>query len=74
MYGKMIQAVLGCDAAKARYVEAWMILEKRTLDGLSRAQFSAEAKVCEKCVDASTKEENEELARSFGVRTSEAVC
>ena len=54
-------------AADARHVEAWMRLERGTLDALSADQFRAEVEVALECIEASTTSESESLAESFGL-------
>lgn len=54
-------------AADPRHIEAWMLIEHSTLDGLSREQFAAEVEVALQCVASSTESENESLAVSYGL-------
>ena len=67
MYQQMIMKILGCTAADARLVEAFMRLESGTLNNLSPQKFKNEAEVCWICV----KEDRagaEELGKSFGIQ------
>lgn len=54
-------------AADPRHIEAWMRIEHPTLNGLSRSQFTSEVGIALQCVAASTADDNESLARSFGL-------
>ena len=54
-------------AADARHVEAWMRLEHGCLDGLGVEQFRSEVEVALACISASTANQNESLAESFGL-------
>jgi len=66
LYQKEIAKVLGCSLADARLVEGYMRLEHPTLDGLSRAQFKAEAEIGLECVNQN-RSEAEYLAKSYGL-------
>ena len=54
-------------AADPRHVEAWMRLEHGCLDGLSAGQFQSEVEIALACIAASSTNENESLAESFGL-------
>jgi len=54
-------------AADPRHIEAWLRLEHGCLDGLSPAQFASEVKIALECIGAATAQENESLARSYGL-------
>lgn len=60
-------AAMGRIGTNPAHVEAWMRLERGTLDALSPAQFRSEVKAAADCVDASTTETNESLAESYGI-------
>lgn len=60
-----LQGRLG--AHDPRIVEAWMRLEHGTLDGLGRVAFQRAVGEAMECADASTRQENESLAGSFGL-------
>ena len=69
MYTQMIREVLakmGRIGTNPHHVEAWMRLERGTLDALSPAQFRHEVSMAVACCDASTPAENEALAESYG--------
>jgi len=66
-YQDMITERLRCFPNQARHVEAWMRLERGTLDSLDRATFAREARIAFECVLASTEEQNESLAQSYGL-------
>jgi hypothetical protein len=51
----------------ARYVEAYMRLQYGTLDNLSREQFVREVALCKQCIAATHPDQNEALAKSFGL-------
>jgi hypothetical protein len=71
MYRNLIRetlARLGRIGAAPHHVEAWMRLEHGTLDGMSPSEFAREVLEALKCIDASTPAENEDLARSYGMR------
>jgi hypothetical protein len=68
MYQRMIAEAAGCSADEARHVEAWMRLERGTLDGLDRATFRREARIGLACARASSPADNERLAESYGLR------
>lgn len=65
-YQQQIQQVLGCDRDQALGVEAYMRLDRSTLDGLSKKEFDALARDCLADVKADPKQALE-LARSFGL-------
>jgi hypothetical protein len=50
-----------------RHVEAWMLVEHPTLDGLSPRQFDAEVAAAIACIDEAGVEQSEALAGSFGL-------
>lgn len=54
-------------AADPRHVEGWMRLEHGCLDGLSRAQFTAEVKIALACIAAGPVSDSESLAQSMGL-------
>jgi len=54
-------------AADARHVEAWMRLERGTLDALSPSQFRAEVTTALECVEAGPLADSESLAQSMGL-------
>lgn len=60
-------AKLGRSEVEPRWVEAYMRLEHPTLNGVHHRTFRREVKIAVECIDASTAEENEGLARSFGL-------
>lgn len=53
--------------ADVRHVEAWMRLESGTLDQLTKQKFRAEVRIGAQCAFASTPEDNESLAESYGL-------
>lgn len=55
------------DGIEARIIEAWMRLEHRTLDHLTREQFRREVLICFQLARAASQKENEDLARSYGL-------
>jgi len=65
-YRERIRQDTGCTEGDARLVEAWMRLERGTLDSLDRPTFCYEAIVGLRCVYAD-REASETLARSVGV-------
>jgi hypothetical protein len=67
MYRERIRetlARLGKTGIDPRWVEAWMRLEYGTLDHLGGRTWNREVKVAAQCVEHSTPEVNESLARS----------
>jgi hypothetical protein len=58
---------MGRKEVDPRHVEAYMRLEHPTLDGLTKYGFTQEMKIALQCIDASTPEDNESCARSFGL-------
>jgi hypothetical protein len=54
-------------AADARHVEAWMRLERGTLDALSPSQFRDEVKIALQCIEAGPLADSESLAQSYGL-------
>lgn len=54
-------------AADPRHVEAYMRLEHRTLDGLSKSQFKREVEIGVACVREGGVVEAEACAASFGL-------
>lgn len=54
-------------AADPRHVEAWMLIEHSTLDGLSWAQFASEVKIALACIEAGPLADSESLATSYGL-------
>lgn len=60
-------SLLNREQVDPRHVEAYMRLEHPTLDGLSVGAFKKEVKFSIQCIDASTPEENEAAAQSFGL-------
>lgn len=66
MYQRMIVGILGCSEVEARLVEAWMRLERGTLDGLTLETFAYEAEVGLACV-RTDRVGSEALARSYGL-------
>jgi len=71
MYQQMIRETMASigkiGAADPRHVEGWMRLERPTLDGLSRSQFTAEVKTALDCIAAAGTTESESLAKSFAL-------
>ena len=70
MYQQRIEetaAKQGHIGANARWIEGWMRLEHGCLDGLSRHQFDAEVAAAIECIYASSTDQNEQLARSYGL-------
>jgi hypothetical protein len=71
MYTKNIRetaARIGRLGYNARHVEAWMRLERGTLDALSRDAFAREVEEACRCIDATTTDESERLAASYGLK------
>jgi len=66
-YRERIRQDTGCNAPDARLVEAWMRLERGTLDSLDRPTFCYEAVVGIQCVMAD-RDGSEQLAQSLGVK------
>ncbi len=67
MYRERIRETLaraGKTGIDLRWVEAWMRLEYGTLDHLGGRTWTREVKIAAQCVEASTAEQNESLARS----------
>jgi hypothetical protein len=60
-------SLLGREQVDPRHVEAYMRLEHPTLDGLTKYGFTQEVKIALQCIDASTPEDNESCAQSFGL-------
>jgi hypothetical protein len=58
---------LGRREVDPRHIEAYMRLEHPTLDGLTKYGFTQEVKIALQCIDASTPEDNESCAQSFGL-------
>lgn len=54
-------------ADEIRWVEAWMRVEHHTLNHLSQSQAKKEIGIALECIAASTHDESESLARSFGL-------
>lgn len=67
MYQQLIAEMTGAEGRTLAWIEAWMRLEHPTLDGLPRAQFRSEALIGLACIAASTDQENEALATSYGL-------
>lgn len=65
-YQKRIGQIIGGNNFDPRHVEAYMRLERGTLDGLSEAEFAEEARIAYGCaqLDLNTAES---LAKSFGL-------
>lgn len=61
------QLISTMTTVEPRYIEAWMRLEHGTLDALSPSQFHAEVMQATECVKASSRRENESLAKSYGL-------
>lgn len=55
------------DKYPPRLIEAWMRLERGTLDGLAPSQFRAEVEISVECIDAAGIPASETLAQSFGL-------
>lgn len=49
------------------WIEAWMRLERGTLDSLTAAQFKREVRMAVACIEASSPADNEALAKSYGL-------
>lgn len=60
---------LGMYAAQydPRHIEAYMRLERGTLDGLSRQSWEIELEQARLCIDAGGANQAEELAKSYGL-------
>mgnify|MGYP000845347003 CR=1 FL=1 len=54
-------------AADPRHIEAWMRLERGTLDALSPSQFRDEVKIALTCIEAGPLADSEALAQSMGL-------
>lgn len=70
MYQATIAAILAAlgrsDVSPPRHVEAFIRLEYRTLDHLSRADFRRETAIALECIDLDA-DAAERLAQSFGL-------
>jgi hypothetical protein len=57
-----------------RHIEAWMRMEHRTLDGLSKGQFEREVLIAAQCVDEAGVDLAEQMAvmEGFGPVTAQA--
>ena len=69
-YEKLIREALariGHAEVPTAWVEAWLRLRWNTLDGLSRSEFVREVASAVQCIRACSLEENEGLARSYGL-------
>lgn len=64
MYAEEIRRIV--TDVDARLVEAWMRLDRGTLDQLDRLTFKQEALIARDCVLAAPAE-SERLARSYGL-------
>ena len=64
---KKIATEQGRPDVDPRHIEAYMRLEHRTLDGLSRRQFTDEVELCIMCVDEVGTERAENCAASFNL-------
>lgn len=66
-----IRSVLAATGYSGKYrphqIEAFMRLDRPTLDGLSPSQFRREVEIARRCIDASDPTEVEVVARSFGL-------
>jgi hypothetical protein len=67
LYQELIVELTRCSEHEAGFVEAWMRLERGPLDSLDRATFGREARLALACVRASTLQQNQDLARSYGL-------
>ena len=54
-------------AFNPRHVEAYMRVERNTLDGLSARQFASEVRFAEECIREGGGELAERIAKSFGL-------
>jgi hypothetical protein len=61
-------ATLGFIGSNPAHVEAWMRIEHGTLDALSPTEFRREVAIAIACANASSTDENDALAASFGIR------
>ena len=71
MYSKLIRetvAKMGRIGANPRHAEAWMRLEYGTLDHLGGPTWDRAIREALACMDASTADENENLAKSYGLK------
>jgi hypothetical protein len=66
MYARMIMEACGCALTDAPFVEAWMRLERGTLDGLDAPLFKGLAQDSFAMVQA-RPHESAELAKSYGL-------
>lgn len=57
----------GYVGVNSRHIEGWMRLERGTLDSLAPATWRHELKMAIECVKAATPEQNEQLAKSYGL-------
>lgn len=64
---KEMLAKIGRDDIDPRHIEGLMRVGHGTLDGLDRAEFRREVKLCAKCLDELSAEEAEETAKSYGL-------
>lgn len=67
-YEKIITEELarhGRSEVSPRWVEAWIRLELGVLDWLVRSRWRKEVRIALECIDSSTREDNEQLARSI---------
>lgn len=68
MYQERIRETLarqGKAGPDPRWVEAWMRLEYGTLDHSGGRTWTREVRMAARCVEATSPEKNEELARSL---------
>ncbi len=70
-YREQIKAILerdwGARDVDPAHVEAWMRLERGTLDGLDARQFAREVGAALECVDLAPREHSGRLAESYGL-------
>lgn len=68
-YFEIIVRDLGINATRydARHVEAYMRLERGTLDGLSRTWWGIELEQACICIDIGGTDDAEALAKSYGL-------
>jgi hypothetical protein len=66
-YQRAIAVMKSAQGFDPRHIEAYMRLQHSTLDGLSKAAFAREVRLCVECIKQGGLEAAERNAQSFGL-------